>query len=166
METAKSFLFPNEVAAHLYQYRSVVWLWWALRLTDTLKGGCNWRQYENGKGGSGTRHAPYKNLLRQMNSELAVVPGGLTKELQPLDIGVHRAFKVRLRTAWSNGWQMAYPVLLRLGGSAGRVTPKFVNGMLMLGLTCLSALLFELSQKPASFTRSLTATRLTVTKIL
>ena len=31
---------------------------------------------------------------------LAVIPGGLTKELQPLDIGVNRPFKVRLRVAW------------------------------------------------------------------
>uniref|UniRef100_A0A1A8C2A2 DDE-1 domain-containing protein n=1 Tax=Nothobranchius kadleci TaxID=1051664 RepID=A0A1A8C2A2_NOTKA len=41
-----------------------------------------------------------KKQVKQMNSELAVIPGGLTKELQPLDIGVNRAFKVRLRTAW------------------------------------------------------------------
>ncbi|TWW78171.1 hypothetical protein D4764_11G0002920 [Takifugu flavidus] len=30
---------------------------------------------------------------------------GLTKELQPLDIGVNRAFKARLRTAWE-WWMM------------------------------------------------------------
>ena len=38
--------------------------------------------------------------MKQTNSELAVIPGGLTKELQPLDIGVNRAFKARLRAAW------------------------------------------------------------------
>ncbi|XP_051919102.1 activating signal cointegrator 1 isoform X2 [Hippocampus zosterae] len=41
-----------------------------------------------------------KNQVKQMNSELAVIPGGLTKELQPLDVGINRAFKVKLRTAW------------------------------------------------------------------
>lgn len=41
-----------------------------------------------------------KNQVKQMNSELAIIPGGLTKELQSLDIGVNRAFKVKLRTAW------------------------------------------------------------------
>uniref|UniRef100_A0A669DWZ2 HTH CENPB-type domain-containing protein n=1 Tax=Oreochromis niloticus TaxID=8128 RepID=A0A669DWZ2_ORENI len=44
--------------------------------------------------------ADVKKLVKQMNSELAVIPGGLTKELQPLDIGVNRPFKVRLRAAW------------------------------------------------------------------
>ena len=41
-----------------------------------------------------------KKQVKQTNSVLAVIPGGLTKELQPLDIGVNRAFKARLRTAW------------------------------------------------------------------
>lgn len=41
-----------------------------------------------------------KKQVKQTNSELAVIPGGLTKELQPLDIGVNRAFKARLRAAW------------------------------------------------------------------
>ena len=34
-----------------------------------------------------------KKQVMQTNSVLAVIPGGLTKELQPLDIGVNRAFK-------------------------------------------------------------------------
>ncbi|KAK6299839.1 hypothetical protein J4Q44_G00298720 [Coregonus suidteri] len=41
-----------------------------------------------------------KKQVKQTNSELAVIPGGLTKELQPLDIGVNRTFKARLRAAW------------------------------------------------------------------
>ncbi|CAM4731030.1 unnamed protein product [Leuciscus chuanchicus] len=41
-----------------------------------------------------------KKQVKQTNSELAVIPGGLTKELQPLDIGVNRAFKARMRVAW------------------------------------------------------------------
>ena len=36
------------------------------------------------------------------NSELAVIPGGLTKELQPLDIGINRPFKTKLRVAWEH----------------------------------------------------------------
>ncbi|XP_013880698.1 uncharacterized protein LOC106529748 [Austrofundulus limnaeus] len=38
--------------------------------------------------------------VKRTNSVLAVIPGGLTKELQPLDVGINRAFKARLRTAW------------------------------------------------------------------
>ncbi|KAF4805546.1 pogo transposable element with KRAB domain-like protein [Turdus rufiventris] len=37
-----------------------------------------------------------KALVKKMNSELAVIPGGLTKELQPLDISVIHSFKVKL----------------------------------------------------------------------
>ncbi|KAF4083566.1 hypothetical protein AMELA_G00143600 [Ameiurus melas] len=44
--------------------------------------------------------ATVKNEVKQMNSELAIIPGGLTKELQPLGIGVNRAFKVKLRAVW------------------------------------------------------------------
>lgn len=44
--------------------------------------------------------ADVKQQVRQMNATLAVIPVGLTKELQPLDIGVNRPFKVRLRAAW------------------------------------------------------------------
>jgi len=41
-----------------------------------------------------------KNKVKQTNSELAIIPGELTKELQPLDIGVNKAFKVKLQAAW------------------------------------------------------------------
>lgn len=58
---------------------------------------------------------------------------------------------------------MAYTALLRLGGSGGRVTPQFGNGLWMLALTCLLALWLELSQKPSSFRRSCMATWLTLT---
>ncbi|KAF4793588.1 hypothetical protein TURU_109839 [Turdus rufiventris] len=37
-----------------------------------------------------------------MNLELAVIPGGLTKGGQPLDISVIRSFKVKLRLLWEN----------------------------------------------------------------
>ena len=38
-----------------------------------------------------------KAKVKKINSELAVIPGGLTKELQPLDIGINGPFKVKLR---------------------------------------------------------------------
>lgn len=41
-----------------------------------------------------------KTQVKRTNSELAIIPGGLTKELQPLDIGVNRSFKLKLRAAW------------------------------------------------------------------
>ncbi|KAF4802272.1 hypothetical protein TURU_027258 [Turdus rufiventris] len=43
-----------------------------------------------------------KALVKKTNSELAVIPGGLTKEVQPLDTSVIRSFKVKLRIMWEN----------------------------------------------------------------
>lgn len=43
-----------------------------------------------------------KAQVKKTNSVLAVIPGGLTKELQPLDIGVNRSFKAKLRAAWEH----------------------------------------------------------------
>ena len=33
---------------------------------------------------------------------MAVIPGGLTKKLQPLDIAVNKTFKDQLRAKWEN----------------------------------------------------------------
>lgn len=40
-----------------------------------------------------------KTQVKQTKLNLAIIPGGLTKDLE-LDIGVNRSFKVKLRTAW------------------------------------------------------------------
>jgi len=41
-----------------------------------------------------------KAAIKSTNSITAVIPGGTTKYLQPLDISVNRAFKVALRSEW------------------------------------------------------------------
>lgn len=41
-----------------------------------------------------------KEAIKRTNSIPAVIPGGTTKYLQPLDISVNRAFKVALRVQW------------------------------------------------------------------
>ena len=38
--------------------------------------------------------------VQKTNWKLAVIPGGLTKNLQPLDIGINRSFKLNMRNAW------------------------------------------------------------------
>ena len=43
-----------------------------------------------------------KAKVKKTNSELAVIPGGLTKELQPLNIGIYRLFKAKLQVAWEH----------------------------------------------------------------
>ncbi|KAF4795128.1 pogo transposable element with KRAB domain-like protein [Turdus rufiventris] len=41
-----------------------------------------------------------KAMVKNMNSELAVKPSGLTKEVQPLDIGIICSFKTEMRFLW------------------------------------------------------------------
>lgn len=43
-----------------------------------------------------------KHRIRATGSVPAVIPGGLTKLLQPLDISVKRCFKAELRVIWEN----------------------------------------------------------------
>jgi len=38
-----------------------------------------------------------KNQLRKMNTELLVIPGGITSVLQPLDVSINKPFEDRLR---------------------------------------------------------------------
>mgnify|MGYP003466395840 FL=1 len=42
-----------------------------------------------------------KNEVKKY-SELAVIPGGLTKSLQPLDLSVNKSFKSKLKIHWEN----------------------------------------------------------------
>uniref|UniRef100_A0A8C3U480 HTH CENPB-type domain-containing protein n=1 Tax=Catharus ustulatus TaxID=91951 RepID=A0A8C3U480_CATUS len=46
-----------------------------------------------------------KEIVKKKNSELAVIPGGLTKELQPLDVGIICSFKAKVRLLWEK-WMM------------------------------------------------------------
>jgi transposase-like protein len=44
-------------------------------------------------------------ILVKSHSQLAVIPGGLTKKLQPLDLTVNRSFKCKLRQKWED-WML------------------------------------------------------------
>ncbi|GFV31451.1 pogo transposable element with KRAB domain [Trichonephila clavipes] len=47
-----------------------------------------------------------KNALKSASSKIAIIPGGLTKKLQPLDVGINRSFKSKVRKLWNSGCQM------------------------------------------------------------
>ncbi|MCG8431977.1 MAG: hypothetical protein MJA29_12505 [Candidatus Omnitrophica bacterium] len=44
--------------------------------------------------------ASVKEHLKRKNSKIGIIPGGLTKLLQPLDISVNRSFKQHVRMSW------------------------------------------------------------------
>jgi hypothetical protein len=46
-----------------------------------------------------------KRILTEMKTDLAVIPGGLTSVLQPLDVSVNKPFKDMLANCTRNGWQ-------------------------------------------------------------
>lgn len=41
-----------------------------------------------------------KNACKTSGAKLSIIPGGLTKKLQPLDLGINRSFKCRIRNLW------------------------------------------------------------------
>ena len=41
--------------------------------------------------------------MRDLKSQIAVIPGGLTCQLQPLDVSVNKSFKQKVRERW-NKW--------------------------------------------------------------
>lgn len=45
---------------------------------------------------------PVKASAKSVSAKLAIIPGGLTKLIQPLDLAVNKAFKCRMRTLWES----------------------------------------------------------------
>ena len=84
-----------------------------------------------------------KTEVKQTNSGLAIIQGELTKELQPLDIGVNELFKVKLQAAWEHWMKNANSS--RQGGNPRRVMPLSANGSWIPGLRYQSQVLSMLS---------------------
>ena len=43
-----------------------------------------------------------KRKLKNVNTDVAIIPGGLTCQLQPLDVSINKPFKDKVRVLWSN----------------------------------------------------------------
>ena len=57
-----------------------------------------------------------KKKAKQIKTTLAVIPGGLTSVLQPLDVCLNKPFKDRVRKMWSE-WMISGDVKLTKGGN-------------------------------------------------
>ena len=56
-----------------------------------------------------------KKTAREMKTDLAVIPGGLTSVLQPLDVCINKPFKDRLRAKWTDWMSSGAPTLTKYG---------------------------------------------------
>lgn len=57
-----------------------------------------------------------KRTSRELNTVMAVIPGGLMSVLQPLDVWINKPFKDRLRKLW-NEWMISGTGTLTKGGN-------------------------------------------------
>ena len=70
---------------------------------------------------SGHKMESVKRQLRQENTDLAVIPGGLTSVVQPLDVCLNKPFKDRLREKW-NLWMSSEDHALTPTGNMKRAS--------------------------------------------
>ncbi|CAI2192016.1 2000_t:CDS:1 [Funneliformis geosporum] len=60
-----------------------------------------------------------KEKCKQMNIDLAIIPGGLTSLVQPLDVCLNEPFKDRMRKKWQN-WMANKEYSFTKGGNLQR----------------------------------------------
>ena len=67
------------------------------------------------------RQPEIKNQLQRHNTDLAIIPGGMTSMLQPLDVSINKPFKALLCTKW-NEWLAEGHKSLTLTGRVRKTT--------------------------------------------
>ena len=71
-----------------------------------------------------------KDLLDAKNTTPAIIPGGLTKLLQPLDISVNRTFKSGMRTLWEEWMSTGEHSFTNTGRLRRATLPEVTNWIL------------------------------------
>lgn len=69
-----------------------------------------------------------KNECKSLEAKISIIPGGLTKILQQLDVGVNRSLKVNSIVNGKNGGCKAYTHSLTVEECAEHPTWKLCNG--------------------------------------
>ena len=65
----------------------------------------------------------------RIHSKIAVIPEGLTKLLQPLDISVNKSFKNNLKIFWEDWIINGYHTFIKGGNTKRAFYIKFVIGL-------------------------------------
>ena len=74
-----------------------------------------------------------KESVHALNSIPAIIPGGLTKLLQPMDISVNRSFKLVLRELWEEWMTTGEHSFTNTGKMRQRHSQMCVAGLQLLG---------------------------------
>ncbi len=96
-----------------------------------------------------------KQVCKKHNFDVAMIPGGMTKDLQPLDISVNRSFKTKLKERYTRALMQQDDMVIERGqasrvkrdrvvddiwhaaGSIDKDTTRMVSGKCSRILECL-----------------------------
>ena len=65
---------------------------------------------------------------RQHKTEIAIIPGGMTSILQPLDVGINRPMKSMLKAKWGSGCKTGTRLTQSLDANVPRIWSPSLNG--------------------------------------